>query len=247
MTGSAPLTPTRDRTALRALLATASRQSHQVLAGQLRREHVAVLDLTESNESLRSVDLSDPVSFGAYVKRTVESCCAAIGVGRYAEDRVIYRHSALFAGEQEPRTIHLGIDLFVPAGTPVFAPLAATVHSVANNAASGDYGPTILLRHDLEGIAFHTLMGHLHPSALDHARPGQRVEAGALIATVGAHDHNGGWPPHLHFQIIDDVGTNEGDYPGVAAKSDAARWLDNCPDPNLLLRIPGVADEDARL
>ena len=47
----------------------------------------------------------------------------------------------------EWRTIHLGMDLFIQEGSPVFAPLDGIVHSFANNNRKHDYGPTIILEH----------------------------------------------------------------------------------------------------
>ena len=64
-----------------------------------------------------------------------------------------YRYrSDLFsgAGGTEPRTVHLGVDLFRPAGSPVFAPLRGRVHSLANNTTPGDYGPCVVLVHELD-------------------------------------------------------------------------------------------------
>ncbi|MEP6913389.1 MAG: response regulator, partial [bacterium] len=46
---------------------------------------------------------------------------------------------------------------------------------------------------------------------------------------------NGDWPPHLHFQIIEDMRVHEGDYPGVCSISERAKYLNNCPNPDLIL------------
>lgn len=67
---------------------------------------------------------------------------------------------------------------------------------------------------------------------------GKPVAAGEQIATIGSMDENGGWPPHLHFQIILDMLGKEGDFIGVAPASQRAIWTSICPDPNLILGIP---------
>jgi murein DD-endopeptidase MepM/ murein hydrolase activator NlpD len=60
---------------------------------------------------------------------------------------------------------------------------------------------------------------------------------GQQIATLGDASVNGDYSPHLHFQIIKNIGDYFGDYPGVCSKTDLNFYLDNCPNPNLLLKI----------
>ena len=160
-----------------------------------------------------------------------------IGVGLYDEDREIYRRSSLFDANTEPRTVHLGMDLIIPAYTEVFAPLDARVHSFQNNNQFGDYGPTIILEHNFDDIKFYTLYGHLSLSSLRDIKKNQKIRAGERIATIGKKSENGGWFEHLHFQIIIDMFGKEGDYPGVAKKSERDYYLTLCPDPNLILQV----------
>ena len=136
--------------------------------------------------------------------------------------------------------MHLGIDVFCEAGAPVYAPLDGTVHSVANNAATGDYGPTIILEHRVDdgAVRFFTLYGHLSAASLDGMSPGRRVAAGERIAWLGDAAVNGGWPPHLHLQIVADMLGREGEFPGVAAPSEREIWLSLCPDANLIAGVP---------
>ena len=139
-----------------------------------------------------------------------------------------------------PRTVHIGLDLFVEAGTPVLAPISGVVESVRDNGMDLDYGPTVILRHEpADGPVFHTLYGHLGREIPDAVRPGARIDRGQPIAAVGALDVNGGWPPHLHFQIITDLLDRDGEFPGVAASGPAAvLWKSLSPDPNLIARLP---------
>lgn len=158
-------------------------------------------------------------------------------VGGYDEDRAIYAGEAFTAGD-EPRTIHLGIDIAASAGADVFAPLAGTVHSFQDNAAAFDYGPTIILEHAVApDLVFHTLYGHLSRESLAALQTGRAVAAAEPIATLGAYEVNGNWPPHLHFQIILDIGDRRGDFPGVFRKSQRDYWKLVCPDPERLLGI----------
>ncbi len=195
------------------------------------------LDLTAGNPALARLDLADTAAFSAYIDRLLEREGAVVGVGRWGEDRTVYRFSALFAGDGEARTVHLGIDLFAPAGTAVRAPLPGVVHSLADNARIGDYGPTVILEHEAEGTRFWTLYGHLDPEVLDQLEPGRAFAAGEPFAALGGWPANGGWPPHLHLQVITELGEHRGDFPGVAAPSEAAAWLARCPDPSPLLGL----------
>jgi 4-aminobutyrate aminotransferase-like enzyme/Ser/Thr protein kinase RdoA (MazF antagonist) len=171
---------------------------------------------------------------------------ASVGIGRYDEARAIYT-SKLFGASENPtderRTIHLGIDLQVAPGSAVRAPLEAVVHGVANNTAPLDYGPVVILRHsfpDYRGEAreFFTLYGHLSAQTLAGLRIGQKVDRGEKFAEVGTTQENGGWVPHLHFQIITDLLEYGTDFPGVARASERGVWTSLSPDPNLLLGIP---------
>jgi murein DD-endopeptidase MepM/ murein hydrolase activator NlpD len=152
--------------------------------------------------------------------------------GGYGEDRGVYSQ-VLFAPEgEEPRTVHLGFDIFAPAGTEVITPLNARVHSSRINDQPGDYGPTIILEHTpVPGLTFHTLYGHLDRDSLKGLKPGTAFMAGEKIAELGTKRENGGWAPHLHFQVILDIGSAKGDYPGVCRRSEMDHWLSICPDP----------------
>jgi murein DD-endopeptidase MepM/ murein hydrolase activator NlpD len=201
---------------------------------------VAVFDFTDANRELAHLDINDVSGFTQYLYESIASADMPVGIGRYDEDRVLYRHSPLFNGVAERRSVHLGIDIFVVEGTEIMAPLAATVHSAADNAGLGNYGPTVILRHELDGAVFHTLYGHLSRRSIERLEPRDKLAAGDVLGEVGDLQENGSWPPHLHFQIITEALDDLVDYPGVAAPSERERYLELCPDPNLILRIPGL-------
>lgn len=194
------------------------------------------LDLSDANPALQDVAVDDPTAFGDWIRTQTNAAGCNWAVGGYAEDRAIYAMSPLFADGQYTRSVHLGVDFWLPAGTPVFAARAGRVHSLGNNAQFGDYGPTILLAHDAADEPLHTLYGHLALDSLQLTPPGQRVEAGQQIGWLGAPSVNVGWPPHLHFQLIRDIGEHQGDFPGVCHATETARWLPRCPDPMPLVR-----------
>ena len=221
-----------------ALLSALARcQPGPVLPLSLNGPGVARLDFSAANRLLTTTDLRDTAAFGRVVAEMLHQQRATIGVGGYLENRAIYQRSPNLFGAGEPRTLHLGVDIWLPAGTPVLSPLPARVHSVGNNAGFGNYGPTVILEHELEGITFYSLYGHLAHHEWAALRAGQVLAQGQAFATVGAPPENGDWPAHLHFQLMSDMQGRQGDFPGVAAPSEREFWAIICPDPNLILRI----------
>jgi 4-aminobutyrate aminotransferase-like enzyme/Ser/Thr protein kinase RdoA (MazF antagonist) len=172
------------------------------------------------------------------------SAGTGIAVGRYGEVRSLYSAPAFGDVGQpmrERRCLHLGLDLFADAGTAIHAPLAGTVTACANNAQAQDYGPVIVLSHRIDSSQeFFTLYGHLSLGSLERVRVGQSIARGELLAEVGETSVNGGWTPHLHFQIITDTLGLATDFPGVARASERSLWQSLSPDPNLIARIPAA-------
>lgn len=167
---------------------------------------------------------------------------AKVGIGRYDEPRLL-QTSDLFKtttrASDEIRTVHLGMDLFAEAGTPVFSPLKGKVYAFANNKTYQDYGPVILLKHSGEdGEPFYTLYGHLSEESIEGLREDRDFQSGEQIGTIGVPAVNGGWSPHLHFQIIVDLLDLCCDFPGVCRASERQIWTGFSPDPNLILRVP---------
>jgi murein DD-endopeptidase MepM/ murein hydrolase activator NlpD len=101
----------------------------------------------------------------------------------------------------------------------------------------GNYGPTLILSHKLDEKTLYSLYGHLSSTSLSSFEVGREVSAGEQICEIGPFPENGDWPPHLHFQLIWDMGDFWGDYPGVAAEKDLDYYRQNCPDPSPLIGI----------
>lgn len=162
------------------------------------------------------------------------------GLGPYGEKRSVYATDQFAdAASPERRTRHLGIDVFAAAGTPVYAPLAGVVEYVTYNSDPLDYGNTLILRHNLaDGTQFFTLYGHLAGTLPGLLQPGQQVTAGQLIAHLGDWPENGGWAPHIHFQVMSDLlAQTRGNFFGVGHDSLWDVWSAICIDPNLILRL----------
>lgn len=211
---------------------------HPLLKGLSHLDYVA-LDLSIHNAQLKQVDVSASKALGIYITNFIKTHKAKSAFGGYLEQRGIYHRSAYFNPKKtnEERNIHLGIDLWIAANTPIFAPLEAIIHSFNNNTNFGDYGPTIILEHHIGGYTFYTLYGHLSLASITNLKVGETVSKGEQIATLGTAEVNGDYPPHLHFQIIKDMQNYKGDYPGVSNALDLEFYKQNCPDPNLLLGL----------
>jgi murein DD-endopeptidase MepM/ murein hydrolase activator NlpD len=211
---------------------------HRVMAIELQKPATAKIDLSLSNPLVASANCHDNKDVTNLLNEVLSHSGATYGIGGYGEKRGWYARGEQFAHGEEVRSIHLGVDIWAPAGTSVYAPFNAVVHSVKDNNLFGDYGPTIILQHELSGETFYTLYGHLSRESLESTSSGMSIQAGTEIGTLGAPPINGDWPPHLHFQIILDMLGKVGDYPGVAAESQREIFLALCPDPNLILRSP---------
>ena len=210
-------------------------------------EQLCHLDFTAANTDLTTALVTDTQQFSTYINNKLKAGNCKYGIGGYNENRVLYTRSKhfeiaaadsdLFEEAGETRSIHLGIDIWGPAGTKVYVPIGGMVHSFAYNDNFGDYGATIVLQHQLDTLVFHTLYGHLSLNDLAPLQEGKYISRGELLGHFGEENENGNWPPHLHFQIIEDMRLYEGDYPGVCSLDEREKYLLNCPDANLILKM----------
>jgi murein DD-endopeptidase MepM/ murein hydrolase activator NlpD len=229
---------------LSSILARHAAGFHAVVPFDPGRDGLYPFDFTGANTGLSAEEVADTERFAGYINRTLHQHNVRYGIGGYGEHRTLYARSSHFSAAEgeEPRRFHLGTDIWGPAGTPVMAPLDGILHSFAFNNNDSDYGATMILTHRLDGIGFHTLYGHLSLNSLKNLEEGRRVSRGEVIAEFGMRFENGNWPPHLHFQVIVDMQGWKGDYPGVCRYSERDAWLDNCPDPDGILRMGRYAN-----
>lgn len=211
------------------------------------KDKLLLMDFTASTHYHFADVIDDTEKFSAYITSLVKAGHYKYGIGGYNEHRTLYSRSEVFNDDKnavykkdatpEPRRLHLGIDIWGEAGTPVFVPLGGVVHSFAFNDNYGDYGATIILQHQLDTFVFHTLYGHLSLCDLQGLKEGKFVSQGETIGHFGQPHENGNWPPHLHFQVVRDMRVMKGDYPGVCKLSEREQYLYNCPDPDLILQM----------
>lgn len=213
-------------------------QLKPIIAKNLENAHWLDLGMDSVELGNQSIVLDD-VQLKDQIEKVIQESGKSVGLGKYNEVRPFYTSSAFEVDSNDGpawRTVHLGLDVFINAGETVFAPLKGTIYSVADNVGNRNYGPTIILKHDiLPELTFYTLYGHVDKSTLAKWKAGDKVKAGAPIGKIGDLHENGGWSPHLHFQIMLDTLEKKGDFPGVAAPMLIDVWKSICPDPWLLV------------
>lgn len=201
-----------------------------------------ILDLGVGSLELgNNHEFDQTATFDRKIKRILEDAGTELGIGKYDEIRPVYTTDAYEVQSNEGpiwRTLHLGIDVFLPPETAIHAPLAGTIHSFQNNDQARDYGPTIILEHNpTKDVRFYSLYGHLSLDSLEGLQVGQEIPKGKAFAKIGAIEHNGNWPPHLHFQLMLDMLGKSGDFPGVAFPNERKLFLSLCPDPQSITGI----------
>ncbi len=211
----------------------------------IREDNIPMLDLSVGSLELgNNSEFYNTRIFTQKVFNHLDNLNVSAGLGAYGEARPVYTTDA-FASEgnqgQEWRTVHLGLDVFMPAESIIYAPVAGIVHSFQNNAIEDDYGPTIILEHQVsDELTFYTLYGHLSLDSLEGLEVGMSIGKGQAFAKMGNETVNGGWPPHLHFQVMLDIFDYKGNYPGVAYFAQQEVWKSICPNPGLLLGVSGL-------
>ncbi len=184
--------------------------------------------------------ICEPEKHSAWVKDLLDKNNARYGIGNYGENRTSFIIEGIEGvGSPEPRTTHLAIDFWLRSPEKIYAPLDGTVHSIASNDHPFDYGTVLILKHKIgDGPEFYTLYGHLSSDSHELVQKGDVVKAGDHIANLGEIHENGGWTPHLHFQIIADlIDQNDGNFTGICPPAVWDVWRDICPDPNLILNF----------
>lgn len=175
-------------------------------------------------EEMKVFDLSD-----GYDSTYIQSF--EWGIGKYNEKRLHMYTTDQFEGN---RNIHMAIDIWTRAHRPVYAFADGTVVYLQDNDQPRDYGPTIVTKHHINNKSLFALYGHLSKQSLSMVDVNQPITKGDTIATIGTEAVNGGWAPHLHFQLsIQDPG--EGNMPGVVTEKDRDQALTLYPDPRIVL------------
>ena len=213
-------------------------EAAKVISPEIDYSEYVRLNLSVTNPELNQHKLETAQDYEIFIQNHLDKNQGKIAFGGYIETRNLYQRSTVFKNtNSDERNIHIGLDLWINESASIHAALDGKIHSFQNNTALGDYGPTIILEHEVEEVKFHTLYGHLSEASLIGKKVGEIINKGEQIATLGLPPINGDYAPHLHFQIIIDMGGKTGDYPGVCNERTIAYYTNNCPNPNFLLKI----------
>lgn len=234
--------PSKHNTGIVSFLKTHRNTFFPIYGSAIRDDRVTVFDWSIDSPELGNFDQFHDVKQATYqVFNRMANENTEIGIGRYDEPRPVYstdEYAKQGNSGLEWRTVHLGIDLFMPAGTPLYAPLDGEVAICVDDAGDKEYGPLLVLKHTPDdGPTFYTLYGHNDPEVLERLHLGDQVKRGDRICLIGDYPENGNWVPHVHFQIITELFDFSDDFPGVAYPKQRAIWKSISPDPNLILGL----------
>src|SRR5579859_2560887 len=227
-------------------LQTHSAEIGPVVEPDLQSENIPVFDLSVGSlETGNLLETRDTGFLAQKLTGRMQAMQSPVGMGRYNEARIIHTHVEQHVetndGPAWP-TIHLGLDLFLAAGSPVYAPLAGAVHSFSQNNDGTSGSATLVLEHAIaeDGIIFYTLYGNVSAESLTALHAGMSVEQGTQIARTGGGSTSNGLPAHLHFQLITDMLDRQGHFPAYALPDERTVWLSLSPDPNLIVGVPAA-------
>ena len=179
-------------------------------------------------------DYSDLEVFEFKINRLQKQYPNKIIAGGYLEPRSLYTSTAydkIGNSGCESRTVHLGVDFWLPEGTPVHALFDGKVVTAVNDVGDKEYGGLVILKHQIEDFEFYTLYGHNTVSSVTKYQVGDIIKKGEKISELATFPENGNWVPHLHFQILLSMLDYKVDFPGVTYYKQLNIWKSLCPDP----------------
>jgi 4-aminobutyrate aminotransferase-like enzyme/Ser/Thr protein kinase RdoA (MazF antagonist) len=207
----------------------------------IQRKEVYLLDLSVSSKWIgHRSDFNNLDLFQFKIDQLQNEHPDKIIAGGYLEPRPIYTSTAydkIGNYGRESRTVHLGVDFWLPAHTPVHALLDGEVITAVNDAGDKEYGGLVILKHTVGQLVFYTLYGHNTVESVLKHKPGDQIRKGEKIAELGDYPENGNWAPHLHFQVMLSLLDYTDDFPGVAYPDQLNVWKSLCLDPNLLFNV----------
>jgi len=184
-----------------------------------------VMNFPDKVETLDLTDGFDPDKMDRFIDR-----------GHWAIGGYLERRKQMYTAPQyeNRRNIHMGVDIWAPADEPVFAPVHGSIAYKAYHGQTGNYGGTLVIKHNIKDEPLFALYGHLSMQSVTETVIGERVEAGEIIGRIGEFSENGNWPPHLHLELsVEDP--EEADMPGVVAGDQVAKAKERHPNPKILI------------
>jgi len=222
-----------------------SKQSISIskLFPSIKKNKLEKIDLSVSTKFIEPSELGDLEVFQYKIEKLQEKFPDKILAGGYLEPRAIYttdKYGKSGNSGNENRTIHIGLDFWLPSKTPVHAMFDGEVVIAINDAGEKEYGGLVVLKHKTKNFDFFTLYGHNSVKSATKHSVGDKIKKGDKISELGNYPENGNWPPHLHFQIMLSMMDYKIDFPGVMYYNQIEIWKEICPDPNLLFKSKSI-------
>lgn len=210
----------------------------------IQKDEAHHLDLSVSSKWIGHLKECDDLDvFQFKIVQLQKTRPTKILAGGYLEPRAIYTSEAyakLGNSGKEKRTIHLGIDFWLPSGTAIHGILDGEVVLAVNDSGTKEYGGLVILKHTTDSFQFYTLYGHLSVASATKHNIGDLVKKGEKVGDLGTSIENGNWAPHLHFQVMLSLLNYHNDFPGVTYYNQIDVWQSLCPDPNLLFKLEAL-------
>lgn len=208
----------------------------------VKKTEVIHIDLSKNNTTVQTEkEFNNPEYFGSKLEELQKNNPNKIIAGGYLEKRALYTSDIYNAKDtNEKRNIHLGVDFWLPTHTPIHAIFNGKVICSVHQKPFKGYGGFVILEHQIDGVNFYTLYGHLSEESVSRHKKGAEIKAGDQIGVLGTYAENGEWVPHLHFQIMLDLLHYTNDFPGVALEKEVENWKLICPNPNLLFQLDAL-------
>ncbi|MDN3491513.1 aminotransferase class III-fold pyridoxal phosphate-dependent enzyme [Winogradskyella bathintestinalis] len=204
----------------------------------VKKDRAHHLDLSVSSQWIgHQAEFNDIDLFQFKIHQLQKEIPDQIIAGGYLEPRALYTSSAydkIGNSGKENRTVHLGLDFWLPENTPVYALFDSEVVIAVNDEGDKKYGGLVILKHHTTNFEFYTLYGHLKTESTKKLSCGLTLKKGDKIAELGTPLENGNWAPHLHFQVMLSLLDYKNDFPGVTYYNQMDVWKSICPNPNLL-------------
>lgn len=213
---------------------TLGHQTVYPLFGEAFRSVPHIIDFSNNNRYLNHIDVRDQHMIEEYIAEELTQSGKTWGIAGYLEMRERFL-GGLSQMISEERFYHLGVDIIVPAGTVLYAPLDGEVVSSGYESGEGNYGGYVLLKHQIGSNIFYSFYGHQDPESVVPA--GSSLRAGTPFSKVGTLGHNGQWFEHVHLQVLTQKAYELGFMSKGYCTTEQVLTMDElCPNPLFLLR-----------
>lgn len=157
----------------------------------------AILDLSNESEIFKFFKSYSLQEFEEYFNSLRQKSNTNFLIGKYGEDRKkLFENFGIERFTKNGKTLHAGIDIFMPASSKVILPEDAMLIESKKDSEIGGYGHYLIYECNKAFLLF----GHIEPQV--NLTVGEMNIKGEIIAKLANIENNGGYLPHLHFQVL---------------------------------------------